>query len=196
MEKKIVKIVLTGGPAAGKTTLISRVLKEFKQEDGWKVITIPETATELISGFGIGPFPGGPGRVAQQHAEAQAVRHGFYLLTYVAHADDADGGAFQLDGPPRGDAVEGAEDVIGHAAGIAAFGILYVYSVGGAPRQVDVVHADGGTGDHLHPRAGKRFFVALGSRSDDDGIGIYHSLVVNGPPVHIHYLCVGLQDAF
>ena len=25
MEKKIVKIVLTGGPAAGKTTLISRV---------------------------------------------------------------------------------------------------------------------------------------------------------------------------
>ena len=56
MEKKIVKIVLTGGPAAGKTTLISRVLKEFKQEDGWKVITIPETATELISGFGIKPF--------------------------------------------------------------------------------------------------------------------------------------------
>ena len=58
MAKKITRIVLTGGPAAGKTTLISRILKEFKQEDGWKVITIPETATELISGFGIGPFPG------------------------------------------------------------------------------------------------------------------------------------------
>ena len=58
MSKKITRIVLTGGPAAGKTTLISRILKEFKQEDGWKVITIPETATELISGFGIGPFPG------------------------------------------------------------------------------------------------------------------------------------------
>ena len=56
MEKKIVRIVLTGGPAAGKTTLISRILKEFKQDDGWKVITIPETATELISGFGIKPF--------------------------------------------------------------------------------------------------------------------------------------------
>ena len=49
--------MLTGGPAAGKTTLISRILKEFKPEDGWKVITIPETATDLISGFGIGPFP-------------------------------------------------------------------------------------------------------------------------------------------
>ena len=56
--KKITKIVLTGGPAAGKTTLISRILNEFKQEDGWRVITIPETATELISGFGIRPFGG------------------------------------------------------------------------------------------------------------------------------------------
>ncbi len=56
MAKKITRIVLTGGPAAGKTTLISRILKEFKQDDGWKVITIPETATDLISGFGIKPF--------------------------------------------------------------------------------------------------------------------------------------------
>ena len=57
-NKRIVRIVLTGGPAAGKTSLVSRILKEFKAEDGWKVITIPETATELISGFGLGPFPG------------------------------------------------------------------------------------------------------------------------------------------
>lgn len=56
MEHRIVKIVLTGGPAAGKTTLVSRILKEFQQDHGWKVITIPETATELISGFGIKPF--------------------------------------------------------------------------------------------------------------------------------------------
>ena len=56
MSKRVVKIVLTGGPAAGKTTLISRILKEFKQDDGWKVITVPESATELISQFGIKPF--------------------------------------------------------------------------------------------------------------------------------------------
>ena len=56
MSKNITKIVLTGGPAAGKTSLISRILKEFKQENGWRVITIPETATDLISGFGIKPF--------------------------------------------------------------------------------------------------------------------------------------------
>ena len=56
MAKSITRIVLTGGPAGGKTTLISRILKEFRQEDGWKVITIPETATDLIAGFGIKPF--------------------------------------------------------------------------------------------------------------------------------------------
>lgn len=56
LAKKITRIVLTGGPAAGKTTLISRILKEFKQDDGWKVITVPETATDLITGFGIKPF--------------------------------------------------------------------------------------------------------------------------------------------
>ena len=49
MPKSITRIVLTGGPAAGKTTLISRILKEFRQEDGWKVITIPETASGISS---------------------------------------------------------------------------------------------------------------------------------------------------
>lgn len=58
MAKQITRVVLTGGPAAGKTTLISRILKEFNHDSGWRVITIPETATELISGFGLGPFPG------------------------------------------------------------------------------------------------------------------------------------------
>ena len=56
MSKSITRIVLTGGPAAGKTTLVSRILKEFKQEDGWKVIIVPESATDLIAGFGIRPF--------------------------------------------------------------------------------------------------------------------------------------------
>ena len=31
MAKRITKIVLTGGPAAGKTTLVSRVLKEDRK---------------------------------------------------------------------------------------------------------------------------------------------------------------------
>lgn len=58
MSKKIIRVVLTGGPAAGKTTFVERVKKELGNMEGWRLITIPETATELMSGFGFGPFPG------------------------------------------------------------------------------------------------------------------------------------------
>lgn len=45
--KKIKKIVLTGGPCAGKTTALSKITSKMTQR-GWKVLIIPETATELI----------------------------------------------------------------------------------------------------------------------------------------------------
>ena len=58
MAKNIKRIVLTGGPAAGKTSLVERLKKEFRTENGWRLITIPESATKFISDYGIGPFPG------------------------------------------------------------------------------------------------------------------------------------------
>lgn len=58
MSKKIIRVVLTGGPAAGKTTFVERIKTELGGMAGWRLITIPETATELMSGFGFGPFPG------------------------------------------------------------------------------------------------------------------------------------------
>lgn len=48
------KIVLTGGPCAGKTTAIQRIVQEFT-EKGFNVLVINEAATELING-GIRPF--------------------------------------------------------------------------------------------------------------------------------------------
>lgn len=53
-EKQITKIVITGGPCAGKTTGMSWIQKAFT-EMGYTVIFIPETATELISG-GVAPW--------------------------------------------------------------------------------------------------------------------------------------------
>ena len=53
--KTIKKIVLTGGPAGGKTTLTSRLVKELSGL-GYRVFIVPEAATELISQFGIKPF--------------------------------------------------------------------------------------------------------------------------------------------
>lgn len=42
------KFVITGGPCSGKTTLISH-LKQELEERGYKVITVPESASELIA---------------------------------------------------------------------------------------------------------------------------------------------------
>lgn len=51
---KIKKIVITGGPCAGKSTGLSRIQNVFT-EMGYKVLVIPETATELITG-GVAPW--------------------------------------------------------------------------------------------------------------------------------------------
>lgn len=53
-KKQISKIVVTGGPCAGKTTGMSWIQNAFT-EMGYAVVFIPETATELISG-GIAPW--------------------------------------------------------------------------------------------------------------------------------------------
>lgn len=53
-EKHITKIVITGGPCAGKTTALSRIQTAFT-DHGYAVVFIPETATELITG-GIAPW--------------------------------------------------------------------------------------------------------------------------------------------
>lgn len=50
----ITKIVITGGPCAGKTTAMSWIQKTFS-EKGYTVLFIPETATEFISG-GVAPW--------------------------------------------------------------------------------------------------------------------------------------------
>ena len=50
----IKRIVLTGGPGSGKTTVIERIKKNY-EEMGYKVIIVDETATHLIN-MGIRPF--------------------------------------------------------------------------------------------------------------------------------------------
>lgn len=53
-NKKIVRIVLTGGPCAGKTTAMNWIQNNF-QKQGYKIIFIPEVATEIITA-GITPW--------------------------------------------------------------------------------------------------------------------------------------------
>ena len=51
---QITKIVITGGPCAGKTTGMGKIQKEFAKL-GYKVLFVSETATELITG-GVAPW--------------------------------------------------------------------------------------------------------------------------------------------
>ena len=53
-EVKISKIVLTGGPCAGKTTALAWINNYFTNR-GYTVLFVPETATELISN-GVSPW--------------------------------------------------------------------------------------------------------------------------------------------
>lgn len=52
--QEITKIVITGGPCAGKTTAMNWIQNSFTRK-GYTVLFVPETATELISG-GVAPW--------------------------------------------------------------------------------------------------------------------------------------------
>ena len=53
-EPQVIRIVLTGGPCAGKTTALSWIKNEFGRR-GYRVLIVPETATELLTG-GVAPW--------------------------------------------------------------------------------------------------------------------------------------------
>lgn len=61
---EITKIVITGGPCAGKSTAMSWMLNAFTQM-GYTVLFVPETATELITG-GVTPWTCGTNVEYQQ----------------------------------------------------------------------------------------------------------------------------------
>ena len=52
-DMEIAKIVITGGPCAGKSTAMSWIQNAFSKM-GYAVLFVPETATELITG-GVAP---------------------------------------------------------------------------------------------------------------------------------------------
>ncbi len=54
MKKDIRQIVITGGPCGGKSTAVGWIQTNLVK-DGWKVLIIPETATEFITG-GVAPW--------------------------------------------------------------------------------------------------------------------------------------------
>ena len=54
MKKDIRQIVITGGPCGGKSTAVGWIQNNLAKE-GWRVLVVPETATEFITG-GVAPW--------------------------------------------------------------------------------------------------------------------------------------------
>ncbi len=81
------KIVITGGPCAGKTTALSWIQNTFTKK-GYRVLFVPETATELISG-GVAPWTCGTNADYQKgQVRLQLVKEDIFLK--AAQTMDAD----------------------------------------------------------------------------------------------------------
>ena len=84
---KISKIVLTGGPCAGKTTALSWINNYFSKR-GYRVIFIPETATELITN-GVAPWTCGNNYEYQRcQLQLQKVKEQIYESAAKTMKDD------------------------------------------------------------------------------------------------------------
>ena len=76
--KSIKKIVITGGPCAGKSTAMSWIRNAFSQRN-YTVLFVPETATELITG-GVAPWTCGSNAEYQKcQVELQLTKERLFL---------------------------------------------------------------------------------------------------------------------
>ena len=84
---RITKVVITGGPCAGKTSAMSWIQNHFTKM-GYVVLFIPETATELISG-GVAPWTCGTNLDYQKcQVKLQLVKEDiFEQAALTMHAD-------------------------------------------------------------------------------------------------------------
>ena len=77
-QKTICRIVITGGPCAGKSTALESIKKAFSGK-GWTVLFVPETATELING-GVAPWTcGTPAEYQRCQMELQIKKEAVFL---------------------------------------------------------------------------------------------------------------------
>ena len=148
---KLNKIVITGGPCAGKTTAMSWVQNAFTKL-GYRVLFVPETATELITG-GVAPWTCGTNLDYQKVPDGAAAGEGAALR--AGRPDHGRGkGPHRLR--PGGHGQQGLHDRRGVCRGAAGDG----HQRGGAAfelrRRVPPGHRRQGRGGVLHLRQQRR----------------------------------------
>ena len=83
---KLEKIVLTGGPCAGKTSVMEYVREKIGAL-GYKVILVPETATEMKCG-GVTPWECAPGVFQRSRLELQMKKEEIFERAARSMSDD------------------------------------------------------------------------------------------------------------
>lgn len=86
-KKQLTKMVITGGPCAGKTTAMTWIRKEFEKK-GYTVLFVSETATELITG-GVAPWTCGS-NLDYQKCQVRLQKEKEAVYEQAAHTMDAD----------------------------------------------------------------------------------------------------------
>ena len=114
----------------------------------------------------------GPGRVAAQDLEAQLPARALDLPADMAHTHDAQLRVLQRNLLPRRHPVQGGEHVVHHAAGIASGRVIDLDPMLLAPRNIDMVRADGSGGNHLHVRPLQQLRIAARTGPGNQYIGI------------------------
>ena len=142
-----------------------------------------------------GAFPFGPGRVAAQDLEAQFPAGALDLLSHVPDSYDPELGVLQRNLLPRRHPVQGGENVVHHAAGVASGRIVHLDPVLRAPGQVDMVRADGGGRYHLHRRPLQQLRIAARPGPGDEHVGIQAVLPADLPPVLVDHLGIRFKHA-
>ena len=97
--------------------------------------------------------PVGARGVVQQHPHAQRARHPLDAAPHMAHAHNAQAGALQVQPLPAFQQQQHRVQILLHTARVASGTVLPHDARPAAIVRVDVVEADGGGGDELHPAA-------------------------------------------
>ena len=136
----------------------------------------------------------GTRRVAAKDLETQLAAGALDLPAHMPDTHDSELRILQRNLLPRRHPVQGGENIVHHAAGIAPGRIVHFDPMGFAPRQVDMVRADGSGRNHLHRRPLQELRIAARPRPGDQDVGIQAVLPADFPPVLVDHLGVRLEN--
>ncbi|OPZ04883.1 MAG: hypothetical protein BWZ10_03113 [candidate division BRC1 bacterium ADurb.BinA364] len=123
-------------------------------------------------------------RIVEQRNHAQCAGLGFDARTNLAHADNADGFAAQLESVFRGKMQPGRGHVFGDRIGVAAGGRGEPDALARQPRLIHVIRAGGRRADKPHPGSGQQPRVDFRDGTHEEQARSFQTFALDRPPVN------------